>query len=149
MSDFPFIDCCATNNDCQIKMLHNPLTTVDVLIDYNATMSDVPSIHKSKQPRRPHCVPEWAEHRGFRTQAELAKALGVDKSVVSRWYKDSSPGIEHQERLADLFCLDDREQLFRKPEDDWLARFFRERSAEEKDRARKMLEAAFPEGKSA
>ena len=148
MIDLAYGDGCATNNDCQEEMLHNALTTSAADVGYIATMAKVTSIHRSKQPRRPHFIPEWAAYRGFESQADLAKALDVDKSVVSRWYNGASPGIEHQERLADLFSMDDREQLFRRPEDDWLARFFRDRTAEEKDRARKVLEAAFPPAKT-
>lgn len=149
MTDFSYGDGCATHNVCQDDLLRNGLTTTARDVGYNTTMPKVTSIHKSKQPRRPHYIPEWAAHRGFETQAELAKALEIDKSVVSRWYNGASPGLEHQERLADLFSLEDREQLFRRPEDDWLARFFRDRTAEEKERARKVLEAAFPPKKPA
>lgn len=106
-------------------------------------MSKVAHIHSSKQPKRPHHIPEWAEHRGFRTQVELADALGADKSVVSRWYAGTSPGVEYQERLAQLFQCDP-EALFRLPEEDWLFRFFRERNKEERDRVIRILQNAFP-----
>jgi hypothetical protein len=39
------------------------------------------SIHASKQPRRPHYIPEWAEKRGL-TQAGLSRELGADKSTA-------------------------------------------------------------------
>lgn len=106
-------------------------------------MPNVVRIRPQKQPRRPHYIPEWAEHRGFKTQVELAEELGIDKSTVSRWYNGSSPGIKHQEALAELFNCDP-ESLFRHPDDDWLARFFKERSREEVQRAKVMLEMAFP-----
>ncbi len=64
-------------------------------------MSEITSIHKSKQPRRPHYIAEWAELRGL-TQADLARELGADKSVVSRWFNGTSPSQEWQERLAEL-----------------------------------------------
>ncbi len=107
------------------------------------TMSEVTRIHKSKQPRRPHYIPEWAEHRGFKTQAALAAELDVDKSVVSRWYSGGSPGVEHQEKLAALFGCEP-ESLFRHPDDDWFAHFFKDRSKDEMDRIKTVLEASFP-----
>ena len=100
-------------------------------------------IHKGKQPRRPHFIPDWAERRGYDTQNELAEALGADKSVVSRWYNGTSPSTEWQEKLAALFDCEP-EGLFRHPDDDWLSRFFRDRSIDELNRMKQMLEAAFP-----
>lgn len=107
-------------------------------------MADVTRIHRTKQPNRPHFVVEWAEHRNFRTQAELRTALDADKSVVSRWYSGSTPSLEWQEKLAELFEMEDRESLFRHPDDDWLTKFFKGRSQDERERAKKMLEVAFP-----
>lgn len=109
-------------------------------------MADVTRIHKGKQPRRPHYVQEWAEHRGFMKAVDLATALEVDKSVVSRWYSGSTPSEESQEKLAGLFHCD-REAIFRHPDDDWIAKFFRDRSQEELKRMKTMLEAAFPRDK--
>lgn len=106
-------------------------------------MSNVTQIHKSKQPRRPHYIREWAEMRGFETQAALAAALDIDKSVVSRWYNSTSPSAEHQERLAALFDCEP-EALFRHPDDDWFARFFRGRKKDELERMKTVLEASFP-----
>ena len=106
-------------------------------------MVNVIRIHADKQPNRPHYIPEWAEHRGFVTQAELAEELNVDKSVVSRWYSGGSPGKRHQVALAELFQCE-RESLFRHPDDDWLTRFFRDKTREEVQRAKTLLEAAFP-----
>lgn len=104
-------------------------------------------IHRSKQPNRPHFIPEWAERRGYKSQAELAEALEADKSVVSRWYSGTSPSREWQEKLTALFHCEDREGIFRHPDDDWLTRFFRDRSADELQRMKQMLEAAFPRSK--
>lgn len=105
-----------------------------------------PQIHKGKQPHRPHFIREWAEHRGFLKQTDLAKALGADKSVVSRWYNGTSPTEDWQQRLAALFHCDP-ESIFRHPDDDWFAKFFRNRQREEIDRMKKMLEAAFPQNR--
>jgi hypothetical protein len=63
--------------------------------------------------------------------------------TLSRWYSGSTPSLEWQEKLA-LFFEIDREALFRHPDDDWIAKFFRGRSEEERERMKKMLEAAFP-----
>ena len=101
-------------------------------------------IHRSKQPRRPHFIQDWAERRGYGTQAELGKALGADKGVVSRWYDGATPGEEWQAKLVALFHCEEPDGIFRHPDDDWLAKFFRDRSADEIDRMKQMLEAAFP-----
>lgn len=106
-------------------------------------MPNVTRIHKSKQPRRPHFIEEWAIHRGFDQQADLAAELDADKSVVSRWYGGTTPGEEWQKRLAALFDCEP-ESLFRHPDDDWLARFLKGRDREEIERIKKTLESAFP-----
>ena len=108
-----------------------------------SAMSPVTQIHRSKQPRRPHYIQEWAELRGFETQAALAAELDIDKSVVSRWFSGTSPSFEHQARLAALFGCEP-EALFRHPNDDWFANFFRGRRQEEIDRMKTVLEASFP-----
>ena len=96
----------------------------------------------TKQPDRPQFIREWAEARGW-TQAELARQVGADKSVVTRWYAGSSPSSAYQKRLAKLFgCEPD--SLFRHPAEDWLAKFLRGRSLEEIERIKATLEAAFP-----
>jgi transcriptional regulator with XRE-family HTH domain len=105
-------------------------------------MATLARIHPSKQPRRPHFIEAWAEKRGLK-QADLARELGADKSLVSRWYSGSSPGIDWQERLAALFHCD-RDALFRHPDDDWLRRFFENRSQDEIDRIKRSLEVTFP-----
>jgi transcriptional regulator with XRE-family HTH domain len=105
-------------------------------------MNDVVRIHASKQPRRPHYIREWAASRELK-QVDLAEAIGVDKSLVSRWFSGSTPSEEWQIKLSAFFHVD-REALFRHPDDDWIARFFRNRSDEEVKRMKAMLEAAFP-----
>jgi transcriptional regulator with XRE-family HTH domain len=107
-------------------------------------MAGVTQIHRSKQPRRPHYIREWAERRGFHKQSELCTALDVDKSLVSRWYSGATPGVDYQNKLAGLFSIEP-ESLFRHPDDDWIARFFKKRSAEEIERAKRLLETAFPD----
>ena len=105
-------------------------------------MSQPASIHKGKQPRRPHFIKEWAERRGLR-QVDLATELDADPSVISRWYSGGSPSKEWQERLAALFHIE-RDSLFRHPDDDWIARFLRGRDQAEVDRIKAMMLAAFP-----
>jgi len=99
-------------------------------------------IYKGRQPRRPHFIVEWAERRGL-SQADLARELDADKSVVSRWFSGTTPGEEWQERLAALFQVSPA-SLFRHPDDDWLTKFFADRSREEIERIKQTLEAAFP-----
>lgn len=99
---------------------------------------------KTRQPGRPHYIREWAELRGFAQQTDLAEEIGADKSVVSRWYSGATPGIEWQDVLVAALQLEDRESLFRHPDDDWMARFLRGRSDDEKQRIRQTLETAFP-----
>lgn len=99
-------------------------------------------IHTQKQPRRPHFIQAWMDKRGVKA-AELARELDVDKSLVSRWLKGSSPSVPHQEKLAAFFHCEP-ESIFRHPDDDWLARFFRNRPDEEIERIKAMLEMTFP-----
>lgn len=103
-------------------------------------------IHRSKQPNRPHFVKEWVEKRGFTTQTLIAE-LDVDKSVVSRWFHGTTPGLEWQEALAALFHIE-REDLFRHPDEHWLSRKLRQHTQEERERMIRMIEAAFPDPKT-
>jgi transcriptional regulator with XRE-family HTH domain len=120
-----------------------PQEVVDLVLKLIvAVISPMNSTPKGKQHRRPHFIPEWAERRGL-AQGGLANLLGADKSVISRWYGGATPGEEWQTKLADLFGCD-REGLFRHPDEEWLTKFFRDRSADEVDRMKQMLEAAFP-----
>ena len=100
-------------------------------------------IHRGKQPRRPHHIPEWATYRGYSSQQELADALGVDKGTVSRWYDGACPQEDTQERIAALFHCD-RESLFKSPEEEWLHNFILGRPKEEVERIKVTLETAFP-----
>lgn len=110
---------------------------------YRQRMNSVVRIHTSKQGNRPHFIAEWAEKRNL-SQADLARELSADKSIVSRWFGGSSPTTEYQEKLAALFACDDRDAIFRHPDDDWLVRFFKGRNQDEIERIKKMLEIAFP-----
>ena len=103
----------------------------------------VVAIHQNKTPVRRHFIAEWAEHRGL-SQADIARELGIDKSVVSRWFNEGKlPRAENQEALAGLFGVEP-EAILRDPDDDWIARFMQDRSREEKERIKTTLESAFP-----
>lgn len=110
-------------------------------VAHHAPMADEPTqIHASKQPRRPHFIAEWMELRQV-SQADLARDLGVDKSVVSRWLSGTSPGRENQERLNAYFGIEDREGIFRHPDDDWLARQLRGLNRDEREQAKRIFES--------
>lgn len=68
----------------------------------------------------------------------------IDKSQVYRWLKGQLPQPTTQRRLAEALGLDDPADLLRPPLDDWFVQFFAGRSADELERLRQMLEAAFP-----
>ena len=97
-----------------------------------------------KQPRRPHFIEEWAKDKGFDNQAELAEALDVDKSMISRWYSGATPNEESQKKLVALFHCEEPDAIFRHPSEDWFVRFFRGRSDEEVGRMKQVLEAGWP-----
>lgn len=123
--------------------MRDTLTTIAEPGDTVRRMIDEPvQIYKNRQPRRPHFIQQWAEKRGLRP-VDLATEINVDKSVVSRWYQGSTPGVEHQQRLAVLFGVEP-ESIFRHPDDDWISRFLSGRRQEEIDRIKAMLEVAFP-----
>lgn len=77
------------------------------------------------------------------SRADIARELGADKSVVSRWFGGATPTPAWQEKLAALFNCDP-ESLFRHPDDDWLRRFLQGRAKDEVERIKQTLEAAFP-----
>jgi transcriptional regulator with XRE-family HTH domain len=105
-------------------------------------MGKIDRIHKTKQPRRPHYIEEWATVRRL-SQADLAREIGADKSVVSRWFSGTTPGVDWQEKLAALFHCEP-EALFRHPDDDWIAKFFEDRSRDEIEKMKGMLKLMFP-----
>ncbi len=90
-------------------------------------MAQIVKIHASKQPRRPHFIKEWAAKRRL-SQADLARELDADKSIVSRWFAGATPGVEWQAKLAALFSVEP-DSLFRHPDDDWLHALFLKRKA--------------------
>jgi transcriptional regulator with XRE-family HTH domain len=105
-------------------------------------MSRQAKIHGGKTPFRIHFIAEWAERRHLR-QTDFVEALDVDKGLVSRWFSGSLPQASNLERIAGLLEVDVN-MLFRHPDEDWLSEFFKGRSEEERNRARQVLEIAFP-----
>lgn len=99
-------------------------------------------IHSGKTPIRRHYIEEWAGKRGLR-KADISRETGADKSLVGRWFEGSVPGDEYLEKLGALFGTD-REGLFRHPDEDWIAKFFKDRSDADRERAKELLTLAFP-----
>lgn len=97
-------------------------------------------IHKDKQPRRLHYIPEWAQRRRLK-QTDIAKGMDVDKSTVSRWFDGVIPVEEHLIGLSDLLEAGEPAALFRHPDDDWMSRLFREESEHKRRRAIQLLRA--------
>ena len=89
-----------------------------------------------------HFIVEWAEHRNL-TQADVTRALDVDKSSVSRWFAGQLPTEKHLVGLADLFETT-VPGLFRPPHEDWLWRFFQDRQPDEMQRIHNILVNTFP-----
>ncbi len=106
-------------------------------------MNNIEHIHSDKTPVRIHYIPEWAEKRNL-SQADVGREIGVDKGLVSRWFGGTLPKQEYLERLAALFGTDVH-GLFRDPEDDWLLKFFQDKSESQRERAIEMLRIFFKE----
>lgn len=123
-------------------MLSNLVNDSRLNVAHAACMATITQIHQAKQGRRPHNVADWAELRGF-SQSDIAREIGADKSIVSRWFNGATPSIHWQERLAALFHTD-RDGLFRHPTEDWMKRFLQGRPDEDLQRIKSTLEAAFP-----
>lgn len=104
-------------------------------------MSNVRTIHASKTPQRIHFIPEWAEKRHLK-QVDVVRETGADKGLVSKWFNGTLPKPEYLEKLAALFGTD-VQGLFRDPDDDWLAKFFQDKTEEQKEKAISMLQLLF------
>lgn len=124
--------------------MHSTLTTESHAFCENRRMAQVTKIHAGKTPVRRHFIVEWSERRGIK-QADLQRATGADKGTVSRWFaKGVIPSETHIDAVAAALQLDDVASLFRHPDDDWIAKLFRDRNEEERERMRQMIEIAFP-----
>ncbi|MGM4909146.1 helix-turn-helix domain-containing protein [Rhizobium sp. 768_B6_N1_8] len=104
-------------------------------------MNNVTQIHTDKTPIRVHFIVEWAEKRNLK-QADIVREVGADKGLVSRWFQGTVPKPDYLEKLAALFGTDVH-GIFRHPDEDWLARFFRDKSDQQKERAIEMLRLLF------
>jgi hypothetical protein len=110
-----------------------------------ASMSSVAEIHQGKEPIRRHYIKEWAELRGMKP-VDLATELGVEISQATRWFDGQMPRKDTQLRLAQLFGGEDANPniILRHPDDDWLAKFFADRTEAERARIREAMELLFP-----
>lgn len=105
-------------------------------------MAKVTKIHQGKEPFRRHFIEEWAALRNL-TRADVARELGVDKSQTTRWFQGQLPQRHWQERIAALFEIAP-EALLRHPDEDWLARMFEGRRADERERMKQAIELTWP-----
>jgi hypothetical protein len=90
-------------------------------------------------PIRLHRINEWAEARGM-DQADIVRETGIDKTTVWRWFAGAVPRHEHLERLVALFALEEPNDLFMHPDNDWLARRLRGQPREDVERAKMLLD---------
>lgn len=72
----------------------------------------------------------------------------VDKSQAYRWLKGQMPQPQMQKRIADSLDMEDPAQLLRNPTDDWLARFFDDKTEKQKESAVQMLKLWFESQKT-
>lgn len=105
-------------------------------------MSNTTRIHADKTPNRVHYIVEWAEKRGLK-QVDIVREIGADKGLVSRWFKGTVPKPEYLEQLRQLFQAEDISSIFRHPDDDWIARMFRDKTEKQKEDAIQMLKMWF------
>jgi transcriptional regulator with XRE-family HTH domain len=98
-----------------------------------------------KTPRRPHYIEEWMETRGL-SQVELARAIGADKSSISRWLDGTCPSKEWQEKLGQFFGCG-RDGIFRHPDEDWMKRFFEDRTSDDVERIKMLMDLNWPKEK--
>jgi transcriptional regulator with XRE-family HTH domain len=108
--------------------------------DKSCVMSNTPA---ANEPPRRHYIVEWAELRD-KSQADIVRALDADKGTVSRWFSSGIiPTEKYLQPLATFLQLDEVVDLFRHPDDDWLAKMFRDKTEEQKEAAIDMLKIFF------
>lgn len=115
-------------------------------------MAKLTRIHQNKQPIRRHFLNEWLAAKGLKP-ADLVDLLNdpdrpmdleeIGKSQVYRWLSGQLPQPATQLRVADVLGIEP-EALLRHPDDDWVAKFMKDRDAEEIQRIKNTLENAFP-----
>lgn len=102
-------------------------------------MAQIPKIHQGKTPPRIHYIAEWAEKRG-RKQSEFVAGVGADKGTVSRWFNGRLPEQPYLLKIAAFLELDEPNDLFRHPDDNWFKRMFEGRSEKEIEASKKLVE---------
>lgn len=79
-----------------------------------------------------HYIGEWMDHREKKVK-DMVEALDLSTpSQVYRWLKGQKPHNDELIRIAAFLEADPPEALLRHPLDDWMTRFFQDRSEEEK-----------------
>lgn len=85
-------------------------------------------------------------------EAEDMSEAPIDKSQIYKWLKGQLPHAPTQLRIAAALELlnfetgqPDPELLLAHPSQDWIARKFKDRSTADFERAKQMLELAFPD----
>lgn len=111
-------------------------------VSYNSPMPKIAKIHATKTPKRIHYLVEWLEKRRM-IPAELVRVTGHNKGTISKWCSGALPSEKSLFEIANALSIEPND-LFRHPDDDWLARMFRDRSQEELSRMVETLRVAFP-----
>jgi hypothetical protein len=92
-------------------------------------------------PIKKHYIQEWAALRGWR-QADLQRKLdGLDKSLVSRWWRGTVPGDEYLQRLAVVFDLPRPEMLLRHPDEVWALNYAEDLNDAERSAVRTVVDS--------
>jgi transcriptional regulator with XRE-family HTH domain len=112
-------------------------------VSYDPSMGKVAEIHGSKTPVRIHYLQEWLDHRHM-SKADLVRAMDINKSSVSKWCTGDLPSEKNLLIIAAALEIEP-EALFRHPLDDWMTKFFKQRSEDELKRMVETLKAAFPQ----
>jgi transcriptional regulator with XRE-family HTH domain len=112
-------------------------------------MAKVTRIHTDKEGCRIHYLREWLERRGT-SQAALVEFLATNvdektnKGTVSKWCGGGLPSQKYLKPIADFLGLEEPAEIFRHPDEDWMARFFADRPKDELRRMVETMKAAFP-----
>jgi len=107
-------------------------------------MSKPTKIHQDKTPVRFHYIVEWAEKR-LVTPPGIAKAIGVERQTVYRWFAGQIPSERHLLSLAEFFHIEPTD-LFRHPDDNWLSRLLKDKPAEERQRIEEAIKIILKAG---
>lgn len=102
-------------------------------------MAQVTKIHHGKTPPRIHYLAEWAKKR-HKKQVDFIKATGADKGTVSRWFSGLLPETPYLLKITAFLELEEPNDLFRHPEDDWFKRMFQNRSKQEIEASKRLVE---------